>query len=82
MSIWLQFGMPQKTRKEKMKIHQRKEEVSTAVARNDDKSKDAKRDYFIKDIRKSLLTIGIILGVEVGLYIAVQQGAIPFIPQV
>lgn len=74
--------MPQKTKKQKIQSTVRKETVShksEAIAKDE---KDTKKSFFVQDISKSLLIIGGILIVEIGLYLAAEAGKIPFIPAV
>ncbi len=71
--------MPQKTKKEKIKIQERKEVASTKSSLA--QSKKENTHYFVKDMQRSLLLVAAILIVEISIYFAATARLIPFIPQ-
>ncbi len=71
--------MPQKTKKEKLKIQERKEEMKVKASLAD--SKQENTHYFVQDMRRSLLLVAVILVVEVGIYLAATAKLLLFIPQ-
>ena len=72
--------MTQTSKKEKMKIQERQDihKLKSSIA----PSKEENAHYFVKDVRRSLTLVAIILLVMIGIYIASRTNMIPFIPQV